>query len=163
MIDNLLYTLHELSSTLTVQPIPQLGSSNTSTPLDTKSIIPSDAPAGSAYGAAELLIPTPNARFPKRYIYVSNRNIGQVTEERGDSIAIFELKRGKLQLVNQFFTGLDQVRGVEFGGKDNEYLVAAGVVGDGGVAVFQRTEGGRNFKEVARDTSVLTRTSFVWV
>ena len=70
---------------------------------------------------------------------------------------------GGLKVVNQFFTGIQQVRGMEFGGEDSEYLIASGVVGTGGVAVFKRTEGGKNFVEVARNTEIPTRTSFLWV
>ncbi len=107
-------------------------------------------------------MPAPNAAFPTRYIYASNRNIG-TTDERGDSIAIYEYTGGELNLIAQVYTGLDQVRGMEFGGENSEYLVASGVVGAGGVAVFERTEGGKNLFEVARNTDVPTRTSFVWV
>ncbi|KAF9042829.1 putative isomerase YbhE [Hymenopellis radicata] len=160
--DDLLYTLHELSSTLTIQAIPVLGTSNTSALLANVSIIPPDPPAGASYGAGELLMPAPNEAFPTRYIYASNRNIG-TTDERGDSIAVYEYTGGKLNLIAQVYTGLDQVRGMEFGGENSEYLVASGVVGEGGVAVFERTEGGKNLVEVARNTDVLTRTSFVWV
>ena len=43
------------------------------------------------------------------------------------------------------------------------YLVAAGVAGSGGVVVFKRTDGGRGLEEVARNTDVLTRSTFVWL
>lgn len=118
---------------------------------------------GSAYGAAELLIPPPNPRFPIQYIYASNRNIGQVMDDRGDSIAIFQYTFGQLKLVNQFFTGLYQVRSMQFGGKNDEYLVAAGATGNGGVAIFKRVERGRNFAEITRNLEIPTRASFVWV
>ena len=64
------------------------------------------------------------------------------------------------------YTGLDQIRGMEFGPARNggeAYLVAAGFAGSGGVVVYKRTDGGRALEEVARNKDVLTRTSFVWV
>ncbi|KAJ7220583.1 Lactonase, 7-bladed beta-propeller-domain-containing protein [Mycena pura] len=148
-----LYTLHELASTLTVQPIPS-SPNGTSTIISTASIIP--APT-AVWAAAEILIPPPSKRFGE-YIYVSNRNTG---------IAIFEnldqgTPRERLQLVRQVFTGLDQIRGMEFGGEDNEYLIAGGVAGNAGVVIYKRVDGGRNLVEVVRNTEVPTRTSFVW-
>ena len=44
-----------------------------------------------------------------------------------------------------------------------QYLVASGVVGDGGVAVFRRVDGGRGLTVVARNRDVATRSSFVWL
>ncbi|KAF8904590.1 putative isomerase YbhE [Mucidula mucida] len=160
--DELLYTLHELSSTLTVQAIPTLGATNTSALLANVSIVPSDPPEGAAYAAGEILIPPPSQEFPIPYVYVSNRNTG-TTLPRGDSIAIFEYCEGELKLVNQVYTGINQIRGMEFGGEHGDYLVMSGVVGEGGVAVFKRIEGGKNMVEVARNTEVLTRTTFVWL
>lgn len=145
-----------------MQAIPALGSTNTSALIANVSIIPSDPPAGAAYAGAEIFIPTPSAKFPVPYIYVSNRNTG-TTLPRGDSVAIFEFRKNKLTLVAQVYTGVNQIRGMFFGGPDSEYLALAGVAGVGGVAVFKRTEGGRNMVEVARNTDVPTRSTFVWV
>ncbi|KAK7052190.1 putative isomerase YbhE [Favolaschia claudopus] len=159
-----LYTLHELASTLTVQAIPA-APNGTSTIISSASIIPANPPATAVWAAAEILIPPPSARFG-HYIYVSNRNTG-VQTPAGDSIAIFEnVEQGtpkeRLQLVTQVFTGLDQIRGMEFGGDDNEFLIAGGVAGTAGVVIFKRVDGGRNLTEVVRNTDVPTRTSFVW-
>ncbi|KAF9028017.1 hypothetical protein BDZ89DRAFT_1133836 [Hymenopellis radicata] len=106
--DELLYTLHELSSTLTVQAIPVLGSTNTSALLANVSILPSDPPEGAAYAAGEILIPTPSHKFPTPYVYVSNRNTG-TTLPRGDSVAVFEYCAGELKLVNQVYTGIVKI------------------------------------------------------
>lgn len=165
-IDDRLFTLHELASTLTVQAIPTYPN-GTSSIIASKSIIPSSAPAGSSYGAAEILIPAPTAQFPVPYIYVSNRDIATTPDPRGDSIAIFEhVNQGQsnegLNLIAQVFTGLDQVRGMEFSAT-GEYLVAAGVAGTGGTAVFKRVDGGKGLVEVARNLDIATRTSFVWL
>ena len=66
--------------------------------------------------AGEILLTEASPRFPEPFIYVSNRNIGNVTDPRGDTVAIFEhVNKGEdgeeLKLVNQFYTGISQVRG----------------------------------------------------
>ncbi|KAJ7725742.1 Lactonase, 7-bladed beta-propeller-domain-containing protein [Mycena olivaceomarginata] len=163
--NNRLYVLHELTSTLTVQAIPSFPN-GTSTIISTASIIPANPPPGAVWAAAEILIPPPSARFPTQYIYVSNRNTG-VQTLTGDSIAIFKnmeqgTPRERLQLVTQVFTGLDQIRGMEFGAADDEYLIAGGVAGTAGVVVYRRADGGRALEEVVRNTDIPRRTSFVW-
>ncbi|KAF8217825.1 Lactonase, 7-bladed beta-propeller-domain-containing protein [Mycena galopus ATCC 62051] len=163
--NNRLYVLHELASTLTVQAIPSFPN-GTSTIISTASIIPANPPPGAVWAAGEILIPPPSARFPTQYIYVSNRNTG-VQTPTGDSIAIFEnvdqgTPRERLQLVTQVFTGLDQIRGMELGAADDEYLIAGGVAGTAGVVVYKRVDGGRALEEVVRNTDIPTRTSFVW-
>ncbi|KAK0186511.1 putative isomerase YbhE [Armillaria mellea] len=160
--DSLLFTLHELASTLTVQRIPSLDTITTAALLANVSIIPPDPPVNASFAAAELLIPKTSVKFPVQYIYASNRNVGQI-DERGDAIAIFRFVNGKLDLIDHVYTGLDQVRGMEFGGEDSEYLVASGVAGTGGVAVFRRVDEGRGLKEVARNLDVPTRSTFVWL
>lgn len=160
--DGLLFTLHELASTLTVQKIPSLDTTKTAALLANVSIIPPDPPVNASFAAAELLIPKTSVNFPVQYIYASNRNVGQI-DERGDAIAIFRYVNGKLELISHVYTGLDQVRGMEFGGEDSEYLVASGVAGTGGVAVFRRVDEGKGLKEVARNLDVLTRTTFIWL
>ena len=70
---------------------------------------------------------------------------------------------GKLTIINQFFTGLKQVRGMQFGGPDNRFLVTSGVVGDGGVVVFERVGQGDKFVQVASNKDIPNLLSFVWV
>jgi len=161
-----LFTLHELSSTLSVQTIPA-PPNGTVTTFATVSIVPSDGPADAKWAAAEILIPRPSKKFPVPYIYVSNRNKGTPTST-GDSIAIFEhVNRGLpnegLVLVKQVFTGLQQIRGMEFGSAEQEFLIAGGSVGETGVVMLRRTEGGRNLEIVARNTEAPILTSFVWI
>lgn len=155
---------------MSIQPIPKITS--TSAPVIANvSIVPAVRPPGAKYSAAEILFPSPTLRFPKSYIYVTNRNIGVPDTTQGDSIAIFEhVNIGRanegLKLIKQVFTGLSQVRGIAIGHVDNgseEFLVAAGVAGTGGVKVFKRVDGGRDLVEVASNKEVLTRTSFVWL
>ncbi|KAG2029247.1 Lactonase, 7-bladed beta-propeller-domain-containing protein [Suillus americanus] len=163
--ENQLYTVHELASTLTLQDFPAYP--NFSTPLISNvSIVPQYQPAGSSFAGAEVLIPLPTAEFPTPYIYTSNRNTG-VQDPRGDTIAIFENVNNQLVLRNQVYTGLDQIRGMMHGQQAGEggdaYIVAAGFAGTAGVKVFKRTEGGANLEEVAVNTELPTRTSFVWL
>lgn len=226
ILDNIIFTLHEKTSTLTAQRIPE-GPNGTTLPLIANvSIVPPGQPAGATFAAAELLISTPSEKFPNPIIYTSNRNIGNETDPRGDAIAIFEFidpagafnetdnetdnasststsgctchakrmhkfhKRvfarggcqfarrqedqpeasaqteGPLRLINHIFTGLDQIRSMALGSVDagsDEFLIAGAAIGEKGVAVFQRVDGGRNLTEVARNTDVPTRTSFVFL
>ncbi|KAF8882094.1 Lactonase, 7-bladed beta-propeller-domain-containing protein [Infundibulicybe gibba] len=169
IFNNRIFTLHELASTLTVQAIPT-APNGTSSIIASASIIPPNPPAGAVFAAAEILIPAPTKQFPTPYIYVSNRNTGVQTAS-GDSIAIFEhVGQGTasegLRLIKQVFTGLDQIRGMEFGPEDNggdEFLIAGGVAGSAGVVMLRRTDGGRNLEIVARNLDIPTRTSFVWL
>lgn len=168
--DDRLFTVHELASTLTVQAVPA-SLDETTQIISSMSIIPPNQLQGSQFAGAEVLIPKPTADFPTAYIYASNRNVGTARDPRGDSIAIFELvnkgtRNERLQLVNQVFTGLDQIRGMQFGPASRggeRFLIAAGVAGDAGAVILQRTEGGRNMKVVARNTDIPTRTAFVWI
>ncbi|KAF9235472.1 Lactonase, 7-bladed beta-propeller-domain-containing protein [Melanogaster broomeanus] len=163
--DDQLYTIHELASTLTLQEVPAFPN-GTSRLLSNVSIIPPDPPAGSTFKAGEILIPEPTADYPVPYIYTSNRNTG-VQDSRGDTIAIFENVGNNLVLRNQVYTGLDQIRGMMSGeqaGYGGEaYIVAAGSAGTAGVKVFKRTEGGANLEEVAVNTVIPTRMTFVWL
>lgn len=143
----------------------------TSPILSDVSTAPPFRPEGSVFAAAEILIPEPTERFPKPYIYVSNRNTGTVLDPRGDTIAIFELldkgkKNERLRLVKQIFTGLEQIRGMEFGPSERgaeEFLMAAGVVGNGGTIILRRTNGGRDMEIISRNLDLPTRSSFIWL
>jgi len=192
--DNVIFTVHELSSTLTAEalsPVPDGGS----TLLASTSIVPTDSaiPAGVKFAAAEILIPpalpfqasdaadsqssqiaptdasapdaTTDSLSRPTLLYASNRNIG-VEDPRGDSIAIFQFFPGRgrkagFKLVQQVYTGLQQIRGMSFN-QDGTYLIAGGVK-SGGVKVFKRTNGGLALEEVASNDEIDTRTSFVWL
>lgn len=156
----MLYALHELSSTLTQQIIPS--PPNGTTPLIANmTILPPTFPAGSDFHAGEILIAEASPSFPQPLIYVSNRNTGNV-DPRGDTIAIFAVEP-KLRLLTQFYTGLDQIRGMQLGGPEKEFLIAAGVAGDAGTIVMKRVEGGSNLEIIAQNTEIAQRSSFVWL
>jgi len=70
-----------------------------------------------------------------------------------------------LRLANQVHTGLRQIRGFAIGKTEDggdEFLIAGANL-DGGVAVFKRTEGGRNLELVAKNEELESRTSFVFL
>lgn len=156
----MLYALHELSSTLTQQIIPS--PPNGTTPLIANfSILPPTYPAGSDFHAGEILLTEFSPSFPEPFIYVSNRNTGNV-DPRGDTIAIFQVVP-QLKLVKQVYTGLQQIRGMQLGGPEKEFLIAAGVAGSAGTMVFKRINGGADLQLVAQNTEIAQRSSFVWL
>jgi len=158
---NVLYTLHELSSTLTEQVIP-LAPNGTSTIFANFSILPPDPPAQADWHAAEILLAEHSENYPWPYIYVSNRNTGPILDPRGDAIAIFQVEP-QLTFVKHVYTGLDQIRGMMLGGPENEFLIASGVAGSAGVIMLKRINGGADLEIVAQNTAIAQRSSFVWL
>ena len=159
--DDMLYTIHEKDNSLTQQQIP-IDVSAPSPIIASFNITPPNPPAGALFAAAEIRLLNASSQFNKTFIYASNRNIGSVQDPQGDAIAIFEVEP-ELKFVKHVFTGLNQIRGMEFGGDENEFLVAAGFAGTAGVKVFKRTAGGADLEFVAESKDIPTRTSFVWV
>ena len=157
----MLYALHELSSTLTQQVIPK-APNGTSPLIANFSILPPTIPPQADFHAGEILLAEASPKFPQPLIFVSNRNTGPVLDPRGDTIAIFQVEP-KLKLLKQVYTGLDQIRGMQFFGPQNEYIIAAGVAGSAGTMVFKRINGGTDLKLIATNTEIPTRTSFVWL
>ena len=157
----MLYTLHELASTLTQQIVPS--APNGTTPLIANmSILPATYPSGSDFHAGELLLTEVSPSFPQPLAFASNRNTGN-QDAQGDAITIFETnEQGELTLIDYVFTGLNQIRGMQLFGPNSEFLIAGGY-GGGGVAVFQRTGNGNGLELLARNTDLPTRTSFVSV
>jgi hypothetical protein len=70
-----------------------------------------------------------------------------------------------LKLLAQVPTGLQQIRSMALGRVDDggDEFIIAGANTVGGVAVFQRVDGGRDLKLVARNQEIANRTSFVFV
>ncbi|ESK95856.1 hypothetical protein Moror_12354 [Moniliophthora roreri MCA 2997] len=169
--DDILFTIHEKTSTLTAQRIPPAPNGTAFPLLANVSIIPPNPLNGTKFAAAEILISTPTEKFPNPLIYVSNRNIGETIDPNGDTIAIFEFQNGTttstgaLTLLAQVPTGLQQIRSMALGRVDDggDEFIIAGANTVGGVAVFQRVDGGRNLTLVARNEEIANRTSFVFV
>ncbi|CAL1710950.1 unnamed protein product [Somion occarium] len=156
---NMLYTFHETDSTLTQQAIPQ-DPTAPSPMIATLNITPPNPPPQAHFAAAEIRLLNSSPKFPKAYIYTSNRAIRQVPAPEDDAIAVYEVEP-QLKFVKHVFTGLQQIRGMEFGGDENEFLVAAGNFGEAGTIVMRRTNGGADLEMVAQNTEIPTRTSFV--
>ncbi|KAH8103373.1 putative isomerase YbhE [Cristinia sonorae] len=159
--NNTLFTLHELSSTLTQQQIPP-APNGTSTIDATFSILPPNPPAQAEWHAGEILLTEASPQFNQPFIYVSNRNTGPILDPRGDAIAIFAVEP-QLRFIKHVFTGLDQIRGMMVGGPENEFLIASGVAGNAGVIMLKRTNGGADLEIIATNQQLPTRTSFVWL
>ncbi|CAE6419645.1 unnamed protein product [Rhizoctonia solani] len=135
----ILYTLNEVKSTLVSQTLPPLGSSEQPKTVSSVSIVPAGAD--------------------------SSTNLAQTPDPRGDTIAIFSFdKTGNLTLVNQVFTGLNQIRAMSQGGDDTEYIAAGGLRG-GGLVVYEKINNGRDLQQRARLAagSVDQPASFAWL
>ncbi|KAF9021191.1 putative isomerase YbhE [Hymenopellis radicata] len=151
--DGVLYTLLELTSSLS--------SHRSGVHINTVPTMSNPPPLPNDMLAAEILIPSVNPSFPKPFIYVSNRND---PSPEGDFISIFAIEEdGAAKLVKEVRSGLKHARGMLFGGPDDKWLVAGGVLG-GGVKVFQRTDGGEGLEEVASSTEATdSPTGFLWM
>jgi 6-phosphogluconolactonase (cycloisomerase 2 family) len=156
-VDGALYTVLELSSEIAKHRFPLLPAGPTFIAKNPTMFNPPAAPHDML--AAELLIPEPNSTFSTPYAYVSNRNN---PSEEGDTIAIFFIQGDALELVDEIPTGLKHLRGMVFGGPDDQWLIAGGANG-GGVKLFERIDGGKGLKEVAANSSVEAPTGFLWV
>ncbi|KAL1677527.1 Lactonase, 7-bladed beta-propeller-domain-containing protein [Schizophyllum commune] len=116
----------------------------------------SGSPSGSASGASSAAPTQSNAAERRAGFDLRHRMVKSRRQEGGDSA---------LELLAQIPTGLQQVRGLAIGStaSGTDKYVVAGANTAGGVAVFERTEGGANLKEVARNTDIASATSFVVV
>ncbi|KAF7377550.1 putative isomerase YbhE [Mycena sanguinolenta] len=150
---------HETASTLTAQAIPAAPNGTALPLLANVTTFPADALQGS---------------YP--LIYVSNHNISpNVTDPRGDTIAIFEFVNAtstnarrvpRRPLQHQDVpTGLQQIRSMALERVDDsgdEYTIA-GANTVGGFAVFQRVDGGQNLTLITHNVDLENRTNFVFV
>lgn len=162
-----LYTLLELTNDVITHNWSSL--SNSSKPVYTTiSTLPDPHPEGMF--AAEILVSKAMGVDGLPHLYVSNR---EDTSEEGDTIAIFSLvdkENGKKlretpELVKQVRTGLRHVRGMGFGGADDQWLIAGGV-NNGGVKIFKRVKdakGEEDLEFVAENNSIEKPTAFVWL
>lgn len=147
--DSKIYILLELTSEIIVYPLASFEEASSSATLlaEAKLPMPDDLKPLTML-AAELLCPSPNARFPQALLYASNRNDPR---PHGDIISVFaEYRDGQnqLELVGQVFTGLQHVRAFSFFGPDDRYMITGGANG-GGVKVFERQKGDTQMREVA--------------
>jgi 6-phosphogluconolactonase (cycloisomerase 2 family) len=154
----MLYTVLELTSVVASHRFPSLPKEPTPVSTSSTYVYPPNLVKDRL--AAEILITKPTTLFPTPYLYVSNRNDPC---PEGDSIAIFCINNpDALHLVGEVRTGLNHVRGIAFGGEEDRWLIAGGVNG-GGVKVFERIDGGRNFRLAAQIKDIKAPTGFIWI
>ncbi len=122
-------------------------------------MLPPGLPANSKLGAAELLY----APYPTPLLYASNRNLTVDPTNIGDGDTITILSPSPaLKPVGFVKTGLAQIRAMAFLGDNDEYLLAAGLLG-GGVKVYERVSEDLKLVASLNDTRILQPTSFVSV
>lgn len=159
IVDDVLYTLLELSNEVTAHQFPPLPKEPTLLACVSTMSKPPPPPALANMFAAEILSPTLNSTFPNPYVYVSNRND---PSPEGDTIAIYSITDPeKLELVAEVHSGLKHLRGMLFGGPDDKWLIAGGVNGPG-VKMFERVDGGRGLEEIA-SLELAAPTGFLWI
>jgi hypothetical protein len=172
-----LYTVNELTNTLTTHSVPPLPASPTL--LNTTSTL--QLQAGEALGdraPAELLVApalNANSRRGRRrgsssrrdggngqvsFLYATNRND---PSPEGDTLAIFSLEVPTAPaLIQEVHTGLRHMRGAAIGGQDGRYIIVGGMLG-GGVKMFERIDGGRSVMEIAALPDIEGPTGFQWL
>jgi len=105
MQGDVLLTLHEKTSALTAQLIPDGPNGTTNALLANVSIVPANPPEGTKFAAAEIFVSPVSEKFPEPLIYCSNRNIGETIDPAGDTIAIFQLVGGSTGSTNGTASG----------------------------------------------------------
>ncbi|EUC66213.1 lactonase, 7-bladed beta-propeller, partial [Rhizoctonia solani AG-3 Rhs1AP] len=151
-----LYTLHELSSTLTQQTIPPLGSTTQPSIAASVSIVAPGSTNPSALTAAELLLSSVSSAFPTQYLYATNRG------DTSDAVAIVSIANNTLNVVAHVRTGVNFIRGAALSPGDGKYLAITGQ-NDGSAAIFERINGGTGLKQIARISGLTQPTSITWL
>ena len=155
-LEGYLYTVCELANQVVKHRLPALPSE---AEFITCASTMSNTPSSIDMFAGEILLPKPNSTFSTPYLYVSNRND---PSPEGDTIAIFSIVNpSRLELVNEVRTGLNHVRGMEFGGVNDKWLVVGGL-NAGGVKVFERVDDGKGLKAIALNEDVAAPAGFLW-
>ena len=163
-----MYTLNELTSTLTAHRLPPLPASPTLLSTTRTHRRPADEPLGDRVAAELLLAPAPKTGHERErggpsssyLLYASNRN---EPSPAGDTVAIFSLDEPEApELVAEVHTGLRHLRGAAIGGEGDRWIVVGGTHG-GGVKVYERVDGGRFLREVAALPEVEAPTAFLWL
>lgn len=158
--EDILYTLNELTSTLTAHRLPPLPAEPTF--LSTASTLqrpPEELePLGELVAAELLLAPALTVGDPP-FLYASNRND---PSPAGDTLAIFSLENPEAPaFVAEVRTDLRHLRAAAIVGEDGRWVVLGGTRG-GGVKVYERVDGGRALREVVSLPGVEQPTAFLW-
>ncbi|KAH9161433.1 3-carboxy-cis,cis-mucoante lactonizing enzyme [Lactarius sanguifluus] len=156
--EGILYTLNELTSTLTAHRLPPLPAVPTLLSTTPTLLRPSEEPLGDRLAAELLLAPAVTGGDPS-FLYASNRND---PSPAGDTLAVFSLEKPETpELVEEVYTGLRHLRGAAIVGEDSRWVVLGGTQG-GGVKVYERVDGGRSLREIASLPEVEQPTAFLW-
>ncbi|KAJ7600546.1 Lactonase, 7-bladed beta-propeller-domain-containing protein [Mycena floridula] len=158
LLDDYVLTLHELGNAITchrLDPFP----AEPVLVCGPKSTLSAEYQDREVLGG-EILIPVPNATYPRKYIYISNRIDPIITSP--DHSIHDTIDRVCLTWAAEISTGLRHLRGMEFGGPDDKFLVAGGLYA-GGVKVFERIDGGKGLKAVAQNVNLKSPTGFLWM
>lgn len=159
--EDILYTLNELTNTLTAHHLPPLPAEPTL--LSTTSTLhrpPEELETLSELLAAELLLAPALTDGDPPFLYASNRND---PSPEGDTLAIFSLEKPEAPaFVAEVRTGLRHLRAAAIVGEDGRWVVLGGTWG-GGVKVYERVDGGRALREVASLPGVEQPTAFLWL
>jgi len=146
--EDILYTLNELTSTLTAHRLPPLPAAPTLLSTTPTLRRPSEEPLGDRLAAELLLAPAvtrEDGGYPS-FLYASNRND---PSPAGDTLAVFSLEKPEEpELVAEVHTGLRHLRGAAIVGEDSRWVVLGGTQ-DGGDKVYERVDGGRSLREIA--------------
>ncbi|KAF6760527.1 Lactonase, 7-bladed beta-propeller-domain-containing protein [Ephemerocybe angulata] len=140
------------------------GDSSSASPASSSS---ASAPASSstAAGASTITLVSGSTTPASPSGTATATATGTTATSGGPIVATATPTAATLRLTNQVFTGLRQIRSFAIGkteGGGDEFLIAGANL-DGGVAVFKRTEGGRNLELVVRNEELQNRTSFVFL
>ncbi len=160
--EDILYTLNELTSTLTAHRLPPLPAAPTLLSTTPTIRCPSEEPLGDRLAAELLLAPavTGEDGGDPSFLYASNRND---PSPAGDTLAVFSLEKPEApELVAEVHTGLRHLRGAAIVGEDSRWVVLGGTQG-GGVKVYERVDGGRSLREIASLPGVEQPTAFLWL
>jgi len=160
--NGILYTLQELKPSVAFCELP---SGPETTSVASEKVVPTtfEVQPPAVLGAL-ILIPELNETYAVPYIYTSNRDI---PSDAGDTIAIMTTAPD-VKLIAEVSTGLRHVRGMQFGGPGNKWLIAGGAniwnaASGGGVKIFERVDGGKGLKEVAYLEDDIRPTGFLWL
>ena len=156
----ILYTLNELTSTLTAHRLPPLPTAPTL--LSTRSTLqrPPEEPRGDLLAGELLLAPAVVPGGDPLFLYATNRND---PSPAGDTLAIFSLENPEApEFVAEVPTGLRHLRGAAIIGEDSRWVVLGGARG-GGIKVYERVDGGRTLREVASLPGIEKPTTFLWL
>jgi len=173
-IDDILYTVSELTSNLFAHHLPPLPAPSTLLSMTpTLQLQPGEALGNRTI--AELLLAPPlkedacdgskngcsyGGTHSAPFLYATNRNDPSAA---GDTVAIFSLENpAKPVLIEEVHTGLRHLRGATIGGEDGRWMVLGGMLG-GGVKVYERVDGGRSLKEIAALPGIEKPATFLWL